>query len=176
MVLGVGLLLLLALFVSTWIAAAETFFSGVLPLPGTALELFNFLVSFCVITFLFAVVYKVLPDVRLQWSDVAIGAAITSLLFTVGKLLIGIYLGHTSIASSYGAAGSFLIVLLWVYYSAQVFFLGAEFTKVYTHRVGSQFRAKLELKPEPLAAAPVVGPVEPENVENKRADLIVTAK
>jgi len=176
MVLGVGVLLLAALFVSTWIAAAESFFSGVLPLPGVALELVNFLISFLVITVLFAVVYKVLPDVRLKWSDVAIGAAITSLLFSIGKLLIGLYLGHTGIASSYGAAGSFLIVLLWVYYSAQVFFLGAEFTKIYTQRVGSQFRASLELKPEPIEPVSIVAPAEGESSAARGEGLVVTAK
>jgi membrane protein len=148
MVLGVGFFLLTSLFVATWIAAAENFFRDVLPMPGAVLDIANFFISFLVITFLFAVIYKVLPDVRLEWSDVAIGAAITSLLFSIGKFLIGLYLGKTSIASSYGAAGSFLIVLLWVYYSAQVFFMGAEFTKIYTQRFGSQFRAKLELQPE----------------------------
>lgn len=148
MVLGVGVLLLLLLFISTWIAAAEKFFSEVLPVPGPLLEMVNFIMSFVVITVLFAVIFKVLPGVRLKWSDVAIGAAITSLLFSLGKLLIGWYLGTTTIASSYGAAGSFLIVLLWVYYSAQVFFLGAEFTKIYTQQFGSHFRARLELQPE----------------------------
>lgn len=173
MVLGVGLLLLLALFVSTWIAAAESFFSGVLPMPAAALEVINFFISFFVITFLFAVIYKILPDVRLKWSDVAIGAAITSLLFSIGKFLIGLYLGHTTIASSYGAAGSFLIVLLWVYYSAQIFFMGAEFTKVYTRRVGSHFRAKLEIKPEPVEATPIVSPAPQANEERKDAEVIV---
>jgi membrane protein len=148
MVLGVGFFLLTSLFVATWISAAEKFFRDLLPMPAPVLDGANFLISFLVITFLFAVVYKVLPDVRLEWSDVAFGAAITSLFFTIGKFLIGLYLGKTSIASSYGAAGSFLIVLLWVYYSAQVFFLGAEFTKIYTQRFGSQFRARLELQPE----------------------------
>lgn len=151
MVLGVGLLLLASLSVSAWIAAAEGFFGPMLPLPAAALEAVNFLISLVVIAFLFAIVYKALPDVRLRWSDVAIGALITSLLFSIGKLLIGLYLGRSTIASSYGAAGSFLIVLLWVYYSAQVFFLGAEFTKVYTQRVGSQFRARLELEGERAA-------------------------
>ncbi len=148
MVLGVGFLLLVSLFVAAWIAATESFFRDLLPMPGLLLELINFLIGFLVIAFLFAVVYKVLPDVRLKWSDVAIGAAITALLFSIGKFLIGLYLGRSTIASSYGAAGSFLIVLLWVYYSAQVFFLGAEFTKIYTLRFGSLFKAKLELQPE----------------------------
>jgi membrane protein len=148
MVLGVGFLLLVTLVATTWITAVETFFEGLLPMPGAVLQVVNFLISFLVITILFAIVYKVLPDVRLKWTDVAIGAAITSLLFSVGKFLIGLYLVTTTIASSYGAAGSFLIVLLWVYYSAQVFFLGAEFTKIYTQRFGSHFRATLALQPE----------------------------
>jgi membrane protein len=148
MVLGVGFLLLVTLCASASITAVETFFGDFLPMPGPLLQSVNFLVSFLVITLSFAVIYKVLPDVRLEWTDVAIGAGITSLLFSVGKFLIGLYLGTSTIASSYGAAGSFLIVLLWVYYSAQIFFLGAEFTKIYTQRFGSHFRASLELQPE----------------------------
>ena len=148
MVLGGGFLLLLLLIVSTWITAVETFFRNLLPMPPSALDAVNFLLSFLVMTLIFAMIYKALPDVRLTWGDVAIGAAITSLLFTIGKYLIGLYLSTSTIASSYGAAGSFLVVLLWVYYSAQVFFLGAEFTKVYTQRYGSHFRAKLKLQPE----------------------------
>jgi membrane protein len=148
MVLCVGFLLLVTLFMSAWITAAETFFGEFLPIPGPLLQLVNFLISFLVITALFALIFKVLPDVRLKWGDVAIGAALTALLFSIGKFLIGLYLGATTIASSYGAAGSFLIVLLWVYYSAQVFFFGAEFTKIYTQRFGSHFRARLELQPE----------------------------
>jgi membrane protein len=155
LVLSVGCLLLLSLFAGAWIAAAESFFGHVLPMPGPVLNLIDFLISFVVIAFLFAVIYKVLPDVRLEWGDVAIGAAITSLLFCIGKLLIGWYLGTSTIASSYGAAGSFLILLLWVYYSAQVFFLGVEFTKFYTQRFGSQFRRQLRLEPEP-ADRPVI--------------------
>ncbi len=148
MVIAAGILLLLSVFLGAWISAGEKLFRGVLPLPGAALDIVNLLISFIAITALFALIYKALPDVRLKWSDVAIGAAITSALFSIGKFLIGIYLGKTTIASSYGAAGSFLIVLLWVYYSAQIFFLGAEFTKIYTLRFGSRFRATLELQPE----------------------------
>ncbi|MGA2600954.1 MAG: YihY/virulence factor BrkB family protein [Bryobacteraceae bacterium] len=148
MVLGVGFLLLVSLLVAAWIAATESFFRDLLPMPGLLLELTNFLIGFLVVACLFAVVYKVLPDVRLKWSDVTIGAVITALLFSIGKFLIALYLGRSTIASSYGAAGSFLIVLLWVYYSAQVFFLGAEFTKIYTLRFGSHFKATLELQPE----------------------------
>ncbi len=152
MVLGVGFMLVVSLFVAAWIAATERFFHDLIPMPGLIVELVNFATGFVVIAFLFAVVYKVLPDVRLKWSDVAIGAAITALLFSLGKFFIGLYLGKTSIATSYGAAGSFFMVLLWVYYSAQVFFLGAEFTKIYTLRFGSLFKAKLELQPERSAS------------------------
>ena len=94
--------------------------------------------SFAIVTLLFAAIYKVLPDVTIAWSDVWIGSAVTALLFTVGKLLIGLYLGHASIGSTFGAAGSLLVFLVWVYYSAQILFFGAEFTQVYARRYGSR--------------------------------------
>jgi membrane protein len=172
LILSIGFLLLVSLFVGAWIAAAETIVGNLLPLPGPVLNMINLLISFVVITFLFGVVYKVLPDVRLEWSDVMIGAAITSLLFSIGKLLIGLYLGKTTIESSYGAAGSFLIMLLWVYYSAQVFFLGAEFTKIYTQRFGSQFRARLELRPEPPERQAIVDPAQAEGSNRNGGNLV----
>ena len=97
----------------------------------------NFLVSFAVTTALFGLMYKFLPHVRLRWRDVWLGAGITSLLFTIGKFLLGLYLGKGAVGSSYGAAGSVLVILLWVYYSALIFYFGAEFTKVYADRPGS---------------------------------------
>jgi membrane protein len=107
------------------------------------LQVTNFLVSFLVITLLFALIYRVLPDVRLDWQDVWGGALVTSLLFVLGKTLIGFYLGRTGLASAYGAAGSLVVVLLWVYYSALIFFLGAEITHIHSrqYRTG---RAKAE--------------------------------
>jgi membrane protein len=96
------------------------------------------MVSFVLVTALFATIYKILPAVRIAWRDVIVGAAVTALLFAIGKFLIGLYLGRSAIASSYGAAGSLILILLWVYYSAQIFLLGAEFTKVYAHRCGSR--------------------------------------
>jgi len=149
LVAGVGFLLLVSLLAGAGITAVETYFSRFLPMPAALLSLINFFISLVVITILFAVIYKVLPDVRLKWSDVWIGAAFTSLLFALGKIPIDWYLGTTTVASSYGAAGSFLILLLWVYYSAQVFFLGAEFTKFYTHHMGSHFQEKLLIGPQP---------------------------
>ena len=147
LILGVGFLLLVSLVLNAWIAAMGSFFGSFLPTSETVLHAATFLFSFFVITFLFAAIYKLLPDVRLRWSDVAIGASVTSLLFTIGKQLIGLYLGKASFGSTYGAAGSLVIVLVWVYYSAQLFFLGAEFTKVYTRTFGSQFARKLQLIP-----------------------------
>jgi membrane protein len=148
MVLGVGFLLLVSLVVSAWLAAVGHFFGEILPIPEAVLHFLNLILSFGVITFLLGLIYKELPDVRLQWGDVAIGAAVTSLLFSLGKLLLGLYLGKSTLASSYGAAGSFVIVLVWVYYSAQIFFLGAEFTRMYTLQFGSRLTAKLTLAPE----------------------------
>ena len=93
--------------------------------------------SFVVVAVLFAMIYKFLPDVRLSWSDVRIGAAVTALLFTGGKYLIGIYLGQTALGSAFGAAGSLAVLLFWVYYSALIGFFGAEFTQIYARRYGS---------------------------------------
>jgi membrane protein len=97
----------------------------------------NFFVSFAVITLLFALIFKYLPDAQIAWSNVWIGAAITALLFAIGKFILGFYLGNSAIGSAYGAAGSILVVLVWIYYSAQILFFGAEFTKVYANRYGA---------------------------------------
>ncbi|HZU24516.1 MAG TPA: YihY/virulence factor BrkB family protein [Bryobacteraceae bacterium] len=155
LVSGVGLFLLLSLFVNTWLAAVGKYFAGLLPSSELLLEIANFILSFVVITVLFAVIFRMLPSVRLKWSDVAIGAAVTSLLFTVGKLLIALYLGKSTVGSAYGAAGSFVILLVWIYYSALVFFLGAEFTRVYTREVGSHSDAQ-PCPPEPPPRPDVV--------------------
>jgi membrane protein len=136
MVLGIGFLLLVSTLLSAGISAAS---EGVLKdQPTWLMEGVNFLISFGVITLLFAAIYKVLPDAEIKWRDVWIGAALTSLLFVIGKLLIGLYIGHSSTASAYGAAGSLIVILLWIYYSAQILFLGAEFTQVYANQYGSR--------------------------------------
>jgi membrane protein len=105
--------------------------------------------SFIAITILFTLLYKVVPDVHVEWQDVWIGAAVTSLLFTIGKFLIGLYLGKAGVGSAYGAAGSLVAFLVWVYYSAQVFFLGAEFTHVFAERHGSRAQAREEGAAQP---------------------------
>jgi membrane protein len=137
MVVGIGFLLLVSLAVSAWLAALGKFFSGWLPLPAGVLEAGNAVLSFVVITCMFAMIYKLLPDVKVAWRNVWTGAAVTALLFTLGKSLIGLYLGRSAVASVYGAAGSLVVILLWVYYSAQIVFFGAEFTKVYSRRFGA---------------------------------------
>jgi len=134
MVLGVGFLLLVSLIINAWLAAMGAFFRGFLPMPDFALKGLTPAVSFVVIAGLFALIYKVMPDVDLRWRDVAAGAALTSLLFSLGKLLIGLYLGKASLGSTYGAAGSLVVLLVWVYYSAQIFLFGGEFTQVFARR------------------------------------------
>jgi membrane protein len=116
----------------------EKFFGWRMSASGYFLHLTAFLISCLVITFVFSAVYKLIPNVRLNWSDVAVGGVVTSLLFIIGKQFIALYLGRINLGSAYGAAGSLIIVLIWVYYSAQVFFFGAEFTKVYAETFGSQ--------------------------------------
>jgi membrane protein len=144
MVLGIGILLMVSLLWSAWISGMGKFFGSSLAINESILHIIAFLISFVVITFLFAAIYKIVPDVELQWSDVLVGASVTSLTFTVGKQLIGLYLGKAGVGSAYGAAGSLVLVLVWVYYSAQLFFFGAEFTKVYARKHGSHFDAKAE--------------------------------
>ncbi len=134
---------------SAWIALMGKFFRAFLPVPEPLLHLANFVVSFLAITFVFAAIYKIVPDITLKWSDVLVGACATSLVFTIGKQLIALYLGKVSFDSTYGAAGSLVMLLVWVYYSSQLFFLGAEFTKIYTKRRGSQVSKRIETVQQP---------------------------
>jgi len=138
MILGVGFLLLVSLVLSATLSALRDLVAERLPLASQLVPPLNFLFSFLVITALFAMIYKLLPDVRLQWRDVWIGAAVTAILFSIGKSLIGLYLGRAGVTSVYGAAGSLVLVLLWIYYSAQLLFIGAEFTEVYARLYGSR--------------------------------------
>lgn len=149
MVLGIGFLLIISLVISTWITAFSALSVSVLPGEAVLFHFANVIFSFLVITVLFGAVYKVMPDVRLEWRDVLLGGAVTSLLFTLGKLLLGLYLGRASYASMYGAAASIVVLIAWVYYSAQIFFFGAEFTYEFSCRHGSQKR-----KTPPAASVP----------------------
>jgi membrane protein len=138
MVLSVGFLLLVSLVISAVLTAVSGIVGGFLPINAATAHILDLVVSFAFITLLFAVIYKFVPDVRIVWRDVWIGAATTSLLFSVGKSLIGFYLGHSTVTSIYGAAGSLVTLLLWVYYSSLMFFFGAELTQVYATRYGSK--------------------------------------
>lgn len=137
-VVGIGFLLLVSLLINAAIAALNHYLSGFLPGGDFLWQFLNFALSFAVVTFLFALMYKFLPDVKITWRDVSVGAVITAFLFTIGKSLLGAYLGSGSFGSTYGAAGSLVVLLVWVYYSAQILFFGAEFTQVYARRYGSQ--------------------------------------
>ncbi len=137
LVAALGFLLLVSLVISAGLSAVATWLDHSFHSGGIILRVLNVVVSYLLITLMFAAIYKVLPDRHLTWKDVIVGAAVTALLFTIGKFLIGLYLGSSSMASSYGAAGGLLIMLVWIYYSAQIFLLGAEFTKVYASRFGS---------------------------------------
>lgn len=138
MVLGTGFLLLVSLVISAALAALNDSLARLVVVSPSVLQAANIVISFAVTALMFAMIFKRLPDVRIAWADVWIGASATALLFTVGKVLIGLYLGKSSVASTYGAAGSVVILLLWVYYSAQILFFGAEFTQVYANKYGSR--------------------------------------
>jgi membrane protein len=137
-VLGIGFLLLVSLAINAALSALGDRYSTWLPTSEIILQSIDFAVSYVVVTILFALMYKLLPDLDVEWRDVIPGALVTSLLFSTGKTIIGIYLGKATVASAYGAAGSLVVVLIWVYYSAQIFFLGAEVTQVYAQRFGSR--------------------------------------
>jgi membrane protein len=136
-VLAIGFLLLVSLVISVLLAAVGHYMSGRFQLSSTAWQIWDFAVSFVVVSALFAMIFKLLPNVRLRWRDVWPGAVATSLLFSLGKLLIGYYLATSSMASSFGAAGSVVIILAWIYYSACILFFGAEITKIYARKFGS---------------------------------------
>lgn len=138
LVAATGFLLLVSLLASAALAALGTWAGSTLPQAAPLLRAANFGVSFLLTALLFAAIYKVLPDRRLRWRDVAVGALCTALLFTLGKSLIGWYIGGSGIAARYGAGGALIVVLLWVFYSTQVFLLGAEFTRAWTRRPGAR--------------------------------------
>ena len=133
LVATLGFLLIVSLVVSAALTAFGEYLNAVLPFGNFIISLLNFFVSLALLSLLFAAIYKVLPDTPIRWRDVVLGGVVTAVLFTIGKTLIGWYLGSSAIASSYGAAGGLILLLFWIYYSAQIFLLGAEFTKVYAN-------------------------------------------
>jgi membrane protein len=162
LVVAVGFLMLVSLLVSAALAALSRYLGSIFPALTALWEASNVLVSLFVITILFALVYKVLPDVRLRWRDVWVGALVTAGFFSIGKQIIGLYLGTSTVASTYGAAASVVVLLIWVYYSAQVVLLGAEFTHCYVEK----FRgAPAPMKHAMHDAEPQMGPQSDKQVE-----------
>lgn len=145
MVLAVGFLLLVSLLMSAALGAVGAWLGHQFPSLSSLVAVANILVMFVLSTLLFAMIFKLLPDVRLEWGDVWIGAAVTATFFAVGRWAIGLYIGNSAVASSYGAAGSLAVFLIWVYFSSQAFLLGAEFTKAFARTFGSH------IEPKPLA-------------------------
>jgi membrane protein len=147
MVMGLGFMLLISLVLSAALAALGKWSGNILGNWGIVLEVLNLAVSFAVITALFAMIYKFMPRASIPWRDVWVGAAVTALLFTLGKFLIGLYLGGSNMASGFGAAGSLVVLLAWIYYSAQIFLLGAEFTWVFSQRRLERLKAGMTTEP-----------------------------
>ncbi len=138
LVVTLGFLLMVTLVVSAVLTAVGSYLEDRIPGAQFILHIINFFVSLFLVALLFGAIYKVLPDTSLAWRDVTIGALVTAFLFDIGKFLIGLYLGSSSVASSYGSASALILLLLWIYYSSQIFLLGAEFTKAYAHQHGSR--------------------------------------
>jgi membrane protein len=138
MMLGIGFLLLVSLILSAALAAMSDYLSKILPILTGLVSLLDFIISFVGITAIFAFMFKFLPAATLRWKDVVVGAAVTSLLFSIGKLAIGLYLGNGAIGSTFGAATSLVIIMLWAYYSSQIVLFGAEFTRLYAMRFGTK--------------------------------------
>lgn len=142
LVMVLGFLLMVSLVISAALAALGEWLNGRFPGAAVLLRIINIAVSFALITVLFAAIYKVLPDKDIAWRDVAAAAIAAAVLFSIGKYLISLYIGSSTITSSYGAAGALAVILLWIYYSAQIFLLGAEFSRVYAKHHGSHARAR----------------------------------
>jgi membrane protein len=169
MIMGIGFLLIVSLVISAALAALGKLWGPLFAEWEIIAGVIDFLVSFAIITTMFAMIYKVMPRVKVAWADVWIGAGVTALFFTIGKFLIGLYIGKSGLTSGFGAAGSLVVMLAWVYYSAQVFLMGAEFTWAYALTFGSR-----KAQPVPAAAPAVPSQTaktrpDPHMVEAKQA-------
>jgi membrane protein len=140
--MGAGLILLLSMILSSIISAVQIFLDDYVNIPLGLIALANEALMIVLLIFLFAMLFRILPDVKISWRDVWMGGTITAILFALGKYLLGLYLGRSTITSAYGAAGSLVVFLMWVYYSAQILFFGAAFTRVYVGRFGAEIIPK----------------------------------
>jgi membrane protein len=154
MILGIGFLLLVSLVISAAISAVQETIGNAVPVSEILLQIVNLVISIGVVTVLFALIFKFLPDAEIAWRDVWLGAFVTAVLFSLGKFLIGLYLGNSSAASAFGAAGSLVLLLLWIYYSAQILLFGADFTEVYANKFGSKIVPQGEEVPSSVTAIP----------------------
>jgi membrane protein len=171
MILGIAFLLMVSLVLSALLSALGKLWGPAFKDWETLAHFVDVFISFGMVTVLFAMIYKFIPRVRIPWRDVWVGAGVTAVLFAVGKLAIGLYIGKSTVASAFGAAGSLAVMMVWVYYSAQIFLLGAEFTWVYAHTYGSR---RGERRPRPEDSAPVAprspdGPSQAARPDYRRA-------
>lgn len=175
MILGIGFLLLVSLVVSTGLTALGTWLGTVLPFQQLILQIINLVISIGLVTVMFAFIFKFLPDAKVAWKDVWIGAFFTAILFSIGKTIIGLYLGSSAVGTTFGAAGSLVIILLWIYYSAQILFFGAEFTQVYANRLGSRVLAEGQPNIKtvtPETREPIRQPVHKPNLQPAQRQII----
>ncbi len=174
MVLGCGFLLLLSLLISTALTAMSNWINYWWPGMAGVSQIINFLISFGLTILVFGLIYQFLPDVRVAWRDVWSGAVATALIFSIGRYLISVYLSYSTIGSTYGAAGSLAVLLLWIYYSAQLFFLGAEFTQVYARTKGTRWREHELLAEEPAVEETLTTDIDV--IPNRRMRITKSAK
>jgi membrane protein len=175
MTFGIGFLLLISLVLSAVLAAMSEYISNSFTILAGLVSLLDFLMSFAGITVMFALIFKFVPAATLTWKDTWVGAAATSLLFSLGKLVIGLYLGNGAIGSTFGAASSLIIIMLWTYYSSQIFLLGAEFTRLYAKRFGS------DILPDTSALRVIrpkveIAPKQPKKIKQAPPPAAVTAR
>ena len=176
MILGIGFLLLVSLVVTAGLSATQETLGDAFPMSELLLQIVNLVISVGVITVLFALIFKYLPNARIAWRDVWMGAFVTSVLFSLGKTVIGIYLGNSAAASTFGAAGSLVLLLLWIYYSAQILFFGAEFTQVYANRYGSKESKAPVVRPAlpaPPSTTPSAGGIQLEKENRQTARIFL---
>ena len=167
-VAGTGFLLLVSLLLSTVLAALGRYLAGAWPALALLWQVVNFVFTLAIVTLVFAAMFKFLPDARIAWRDVLVGATVTALLFVIGQFALGYYLGAGPTGDRFGAAGAIVLVLVWVYYSSMIVFFGAEITQVYANKYGSRVRASRDAEPLPDAIAKREGAPENEGIEERK--------
>ena len=176
MILGLAFLLMVSLVVSAGVAAVGSWIGGLLPAWETVLQILNTLISLAVATVLFAMIFKLMPSAKIEWEDVWVGAFVTAVLFEIGKLLIGLYLGKSGLTEAFAAAGSVVVLLAWVYYAAQIFLLGAEFTKAFADEHGSVAARRAMHHSDELAASKAKRGTQGQPVAAQNAETVTRSR